>query len=68
MLNAKSKNVDNYTWTQLKAGIRTFYSIQKKKWDQFKNSQAVKTGVALKSLGQKVVKLKVAAKKWPQSC
>jgi len=30
-----------------------------------KNSQAVKTGAALKSLGEKVVKLKLAAKKWP---
>jgi len=32
-----------------------------------KNNQAVKNGVALKSLGEKVVKSKVAAKKWPQT-
>ena len=29
MLNAKGKNVANYTQTQLKVGIRTFYAIQK---------------------------------------
>jgi len=31
------------------------------------NSQAVKKGVTLKSLGEKVVKLKVVAKKRPQT-
>ena len=31
-----------------------------------KNSQAVKKGVALKNLGEKVVKSKVAANKWLQ--
>ena len=50
--------MDNYTQTQLKAGIRTFYAIQKK-WDSCKKtSQAVKTGAALKSLGKKSCEIK----------
>jgi len=28
-MNAKGKNVANYTQTQLKTGIRTFYALQK---------------------------------------
>jgi len=32
----------------------------------YKNSQAVKTGAAIKSLGEKVVKSKVVPKEWPQ--
>jgi len=32
-----------------------------------KNSQAVKNGVALKSLGKKSCESKVAAKKWPET-
>ena len=66
ILNAKGKNVDNCTETQLKGAIRTFIPY-KKKWDLSKNSQAIKTGTALKSLGEKqVVKSRVVAKKWPK--
>ena len=41
----------NYTQTQLKTGIRTFYTIQKE-MRSMQNSQAVKNGAALKSLGE----------------
>ena len=30
-MNAKGKDVANYTQTQLKTGIRTFYTLQKKR-------------------------------------
>jgi len=50
VLNAKCKNVDNCTQTPLKAGIRTYYTIQM--------HAAVKTGAALKSLGEKICDIK----------
>jgi len=52
VLNAKGKTVANYTQTQLKVGIRTFYAMQKEVRSR-QNSQAVKNGAALKSLGEK---------------
>ena len=39
----------NYTQAQLKAGIRTFYTIQK----EVRSMPSCKTGAALKSLGEK---------------
>ena len=61
ILNAKGKNADNYTQTQVKAGFHT----KQKEMHPYKTNQVVKTGLVLKSLGEKVVKSKVAAKKWP---
>ena len=57
MMDAKCKNVDNCTQTQLQPGIRVFYAIQKEV-TSMQNSQAVKTGVALKSLDLKSCKIK----------
>ena len=42
----------NYIQTQLKAGIRIFYTIQKEVISM-KNSQTVKTGAAFKKPGRK---------------
>jgi len=38
-----------------------------RQYNPCKNNQAINTGVALESLGGKVMKSKVAAKKWPQT-
>ena len=58
ILNAKGKNADNYTQTQVKAG---FYTKQKEV-HPYKTSQVVKTGLVLKSLGEKSCEIKCGGK------
>jgi len=60
ILNGKV-NVDDFTQTQLRLALGPFISYRKK-WDPFKNSQAVKTGAALKNLGEKSSEIKGGSK------
>jgi len=52
--------MDNYTQTQLKAGIWTFYTTQKEVRSMQKQPSC-KTGVILKSLGEKSCGIKVGS-------
>jgi len=58
------KNVANYIQTHLKAGIKTFYTLQKEVRSMQKQP-SWKAGVAL---GKKILKSKMVTKKWPQGC
>ena len=48
--------------------IKSLHASKLCKWDPWKNSQSIKTGVVLKSLCEKKLWNQVTAKKWPLGC